>query len=50
MGTTTKKLLRQYVSERIGDYRSLTTSGSGSTTTVVDTSLKNYSETDDAFR
>jgi len=39
MAITTRAILRQKLSELIGDYQSLTTSGTGSSTTIVDTDL-----------
>jgi hypothetical protein len=45
LATTTSLVLIQRLSEAIGDYLSLTASG-GSTTTVVDTDLDNYTEDD----
>lgn len=49
MANTTRAVLRQRVSEALGDYYSLTTSGAGTCggTTVVDTSLKELPNGDD---
>jgi len=43
MATTTRAVLRQRLSEAIGDYKSLTTSAEGNSakTSLIDTSLKN---------
>ena len=41
MATTTRAVLRQRLSEAIGDYRSQTTTSEGTPTTLVDTTLKN---------
>ena len=50
MGTTTRAVLRQRLQETyFGDYLSLTSSGVGTTATIVDASLANYAEGDDAF-
>lgn len=50
MATTTRAVFRQRVSEALGDYYSLTTSAAGNCggTTVVDTSLKELPNGDDA--
>lgn len=47
MATTAKSVIRDRISQLIGDYESLTASSTGSTTTVVDTSLANLSTDDD---
>ena len=49
MPTSTRAALRQALLEALGEYRSLTTSSGGSTTTLVDLSLKNFAEADDGF-
>ena len=42
MATTTRSVIRTRVAENLGDLISVTTSGSGSTTTFVATTLKNF--------
>ena len=53
MATTTRAVLRQRLSEQMGDYQSLTTTSSGNSagTSVVDTGLRNLpgGSDDDAF-
>lgn len=42
MATTTKTVLRQRLSEKLGDYFASTTTGAGGTTSAVDASLPNH--------
>ena len=48
MGTTTRQVLRERLSQAIGDYYSLTSTGSGAGggTTIVDADLANLTEDD----
>jgi hypothetical protein len=50
MADTTRAVLTQRVSESVGDYEALTTTSSGSTTTLVATALADLTESDDGIQ